>query len=85
MNIKTKIAIARPFEGKPQINIPSIIGASSKKPILVRIATTGQRPIEYEAINLPGGKFPQRIRKYRCGKRCGMECGSGRLPADCHF
>ena len=42
MSIKTKIAIARPFEGKPQINIPSIIGASSKKPILTRIATTGQ-------------------------------------------
>ena len=46
MNIKTKIAIAKPFEEKPQINLPSIIGASSKKPILVRIATTGQRPIK---------------------------------------
>ena len=53
MGIKTKIAIAKPFEGKPQINLPSIIGASSKKPILVRIATIGQRPIEYEAIDLP--------------------------------
>ena len=46
MNVKTKIAIAKPFEEKPQINLPSIIGASSKKPILVRIATTGQRPIK---------------------------------------
>ena len=55
MSIKTKIAIAKPFEGKPQINLPSIIGASSKKPILVRIATTGQRPNKYEAINLPNG------------------------------
>ena len=55
MNIKTRIAIARPFEGKPQINLPSIIGASSKKPILIRIATTGQRPIKYETINLPNG------------------------------
>ena len=57
MSIKTKIAIARPFEGKPQINIPSIIGASSKKPILIRIATTGERPIEYEAIDLPNGVY----------------------------
>lgn len=57
MSTKTKIAIARPFEGKPQINLPSIIGASSKKPILIRIATTGQRPIEYEAIDLPKGVY----------------------------
>ena len=49
MSFKTKIAIAKPFEGKPPINLPSIIGASSKKPIFVRIATIGQRPIEYEA------------------------------------
>ena len=53
--LKTKIAKAAPFEGVPKINMPSIIGASSKKPILFRIATTGKRPIEYSAKKLPKG------------------------------
>ena len=54
-NLKTKIALATPFEGKPKINLPSIIGASKNKPILFRIATTGKRPIEFFAKNLPDG------------------------------
>ena len=54
-NLKTKIAKATPFDGLPRINMPSIIGASSKKPILFRVATTGKRPIEYSAKNLPNG------------------------------
>ncbi len=54
-NLKTKIAKATPFEGAPKINMPSIIGASSKKPILFRVAVSGKRPIKYSAINLPKG------------------------------
>ena len=53
--LKTKIAKSTPFEGAPKINVPSIIGASSKKPILFRIAVTGKRPITYSAKNLPNG------------------------------
>ena len=54
-NLKTKIAKATPFEGAPKINMPSIIGASAKKPILFRIATSGKRPIRYSAKSLPKG------------------------------
>ena len=53
--LKTKIAVARPFEGAPKINMPSIIGASSGKPILFRIAVSGKRPMEYSAFGLPSG------------------------------
>ena len=53
--MKTKIAVAKPFEGSPKINIPSIIGASKGKPILIRIPVTGKRPIEYSAEDLPSG------------------------------
>ncbi len=52
---KTKIAQAKPFEGAPQINMPSILGASANKPILFRVAVTGKRPISYGASNLPKG------------------------------
>ena len=45
--MKTKIALARPFEGAPKINIPSVIGASMGKPIFIRIPVIGKRPIEY--------------------------------------
>lgn len=55
MSIETKIAKAVPFEGAPKINMPSVIGASSKKPIIFRIPVTGQRPIEYSVENLPKG------------------------------
>lgn len=51
----TKIAMAKPFEGKPMINTPSVYGASPKKPILFRIPVAGQRPITYGASNLPQG------------------------------
>lgn len=51
----TKIAIAKPFEGQPCINMPSCYGASPNKPILFRIPVTGQRPITYSALNLPDG------------------------------
>ena len=29
----TSIAVAKPFEGAPKINLPSVYGASPKKPI----------------------------------------------------
>ena len=51
----TKIAHATPFSGAPRINLASIFGASSKKPFLLRIPATGERPIEFSAKNLPDG------------------------------
>lgn len=52
---KTKIAKAAPFVGAPKINLPSVYGASPKKPIILRIATTGERPMTFGARNLPKG------------------------------
>lgn len=51
----TNIAIAKPFDGEPKINLADIYGASPNKPILLRIPVTGQRPITYRAENLPEG------------------------------
>ena len=51
----TEIAIAKPFEGAPHINLCACYGASPNKPILLKIPVTGQRPITYSAQNLPQG------------------------------
>lgn len=51
----TKIAIAKPFEGAPKINIASVFGASPNKPFILRIPVTGERPMKYGAENLPAG------------------------------
>jgi len=51
----TKIALAKPFEGEPVINMPSCYGASPGKPILFKIPVTGKRPITYTVLNLPDG------------------------------
>lgn len=53
--LKTEIAIAKPFEGAPHINLCGCYGASPNKPILLKIPVTGQRPITYTAENLPKG------------------------------
>lgn len=50
----TKISTAKPFEGTPHINLPDAVGASPKKPILIRIAATGKRPLSFLA-QLPDG------------------------------
>ena len=51
----TEIAKASPFEGAPKINTPKVFGASPKKPLLIKIAVTGKRPITYGAEGLPEG------------------------------
>lgn len=51
----TEIAIAKPFEGVPAINIARIIGASVGREALIRIPVTGERPIRYSVIDLPTG------------------------------
>ena len=51
----TKIAIAKPFEGAPKINMCDHYGASPGKQILLKIPVTGQRPINYTAEHLPEG------------------------------
>lgn len=50
----SKIAPAAPFSGAPRINLASVFGASPRKPFLLRIPVTGQRPITYSA-QLPEG------------------------------
>jgi len=52
---KTKIAKAAPFVGAPKINLPAVFGASPKKPIILRIAAVGERPMTFSAHNLPKG------------------------------
>ncbi len=51
----TKIAMAKPFEGLPRINLAAVYGASPRKPLLLHIPVTGERPITYGATNLPEG------------------------------
>lgn len=43
------------FEGKPAINPPSFVGNYPGTPFLFYIPTSGQRPIEWDAENLPKG------------------------------
>ena len=50
-----KIAPAAPFSGSPKINLASVFGASPRKPFLLRIPVTGERPISYSAVGLPEG------------------------------
>jgi len=56
---KTEIAMPRPFEGAPRINLCAVYGASPNKPILLKIPVTGQRPVRYAAQNLPDGLILQ--------------------------
>ena len=51
----TEIAISKPFEGKPKINMAGLFGASPNKPVILRIPVTGERPVTYSAKNLPEG------------------------------
>ena len=50
-----KIAKARPFEGKPVINMPSVYGGCTGKEILLRIPVIGKRPIRLRAEGLASG------------------------------
>ena len=51
----TEIAIAKPFEGAPKINLAEAFGASPNKPIILKIPVTGKRPMKYNVLNLPKG------------------------------
>lgn len=53
----TEIAIAKPFEGAPVINLPGVYGASCGKGILLRVPVTGERPVNIKAEGLPEGLF----------------------------
>jgi len=50
-----KIAKATPFDGIPQIMMPSIYGASTGKEIMYRIPVIGNRPIEITVDGLQQG------------------------------
>ncbi len=51
----TQIAPVQPFAGAPRINLASVFGASPRKPFLLRIPVTGERPVAIEAQGLPDG------------------------------
>ena len=51
----SEIAIAKPFEGAPKINLPDIYGASPEKPFLLRIPAIGKRPFSFTVSGLPEG------------------------------
>ena len=53
----TEIAVAQPFVGVPRINIAGRIGASTGKPMMIRIPVTGERPVRYYADGLPEGLY----------------------------
>ena len=50
-----RIAKARPFEGKPIINMPSVYGGCIGKEIICRVPVIGTRPIRVEVQGLPQG------------------------------
>lgn len=52
----TKVAhTPDPRTGSPKIHAPGVYGASTGKPILWRIPTTGARPITFAIDALPNG------------------------------
>jgi len=50
-----QIAKAKPFEGKPAVLTPSVLGVSTGKPFFYRIPAIGERPIAFSAASLPEG------------------------------
>ena len=50
----TEIAIAKPFEGAPVINLPDVYGATAGKEILLKVPVTGERPVEIKVEGLVG-------------------------------
>ena len=83
-----RIAKARPFEGKPIINMPSVYGGCIGKEIICRVPVIGTRPIRVEVQGLrldgqvirgtvpEGGEFRVRI---------AAENGLGRAEQDVTF
>lgn len=56
--VKTRLApyvLTPKPQGKPRINGARIFGVRPNHPFLYRIATTGERPMRYSAVNLPDG------------------------------
>ncbi len=51
----TQIAPALPFADAPRINLASVFGASPRKPFLLRVPVTGERPVAIETQGLPDG------------------------------
>ena len=51
----TEVAKSAPFEGAPEINTPSIIGAKTGRTMNYRLPITGERPIYVTVIGLPDG------------------------------
>ncbi len=51
----TEIAIVKPFEGAPKINLADLFGASPGKPVILRVPVSGERPVEITAQGLPQG------------------------------
>ncbi len=54
-NNDPKIILTPAPKNTPQINTAKVFGATPGNPVLFKVATTGQRPIQFSASNLPNG------------------------------
>ncbi len=61
-NNDPKIILTPAPKNTPQINTAKVFGATPGNPVLFKVATSGQRPIQFSASNLPYGlKFPLKL------------------------
>ncbi len=54
-NNDTKYILTPSPKKTPQINTAKVFGATPGNPVLFKVATTGQRPMQFSASNLPSG------------------------------
>ena len=54
-NKEPQIILTPAQKNTPQINTANVFGARPGNPFLLKVATTGQRPMQFSAVNLPTG------------------------------
>ncbi len=54
-NKDPQIILTPAQKNTPQINTANVFGARPGNPFLLKVATTGQRPMQFSAVNLPTG------------------------------
>ena len=54
-NKEPQIILTPAQKNTPQINTANVFGAHPGNPFLLKVATTGQRPMQFSAVNLPTG------------------------------
>lgn len=55
INTDERYILTPPPSSRPKINSAKLFGATPNKPFLYTIAATGQKPIDFSAVNLPKG------------------------------